>query len=245
MTNLTDLLDFYVKALKGTSKFEGVKFVFSGKVRPAEFPLEHFIVATSVARKSVENPNSVKSVTRATFHLDVYGHKEASKRDVGILCDALTRELSEFVSPVSAEIIEVSEAVYESDLCVWRQQIRLKLSLARSSAQTQDVRIFLDAKPLDLADFREVKEFDYYPLKEVFSGVTAYVDTEDVKRRLLVSVRGEENPFKKTEFDLFDSVQKVTFRGCRIMGGELVKTDSEKIFRYTLTYKEKIYALEE
>ena len=246
MTTLSDLLDSYVKSLKETKRFEKVKFVFSGKVRPAEFPLLNFIVATSVAGISMENPSADESIRRVTLHFDIYGHKDASKRDVNLMCLELCEELSKVVSKENAKILETSEAVYDSNLCVWRQQIRIKLRYSREAVTNQDFKVYLDGRLLELSGFEETEEYALHPVKEFLSGVTSYIDAGDFKRYILVSVKGEENPFVKNDFDLFEGIKGVLYRGCRVikMTAEC-KDGQEKIWRYTLDFSEKIYAEED
>lgn len=243
MTNLTDLLDSYVKKLKSTKKFEGVKFVFSGKVRPAEFPLLSFAVAVSAASVSIENQSDDTSIRRGTLHFDIYGHKDASKRDVNLLCLELYRELCRVCDTDNTKVIESSEAVYDSNICVWRQQIRVKLRSTQKTLTSEDVRLYLGGKVLELTGFESAEEFSLYPVKEVFCGVTDYADTGRVGEQLVITA--EDELFPLGEFDLFEEVSKVVYKGCRVIKRTIGQQNGNlKTCRYILTFCEKIYGAE-
>ena len=241
MKKLNETLDFYVRSLKNSITRKDIKFVFAGKTVQSQFPLESFLVACSAGNSDIKNTASGR-VMNTTFHLDVYAHKSASKRDLSLLCSEFISTLSKVSVPYTVEAIEVSEAVYDSNFCVWRQQIRIKLQKANSGEYNSPFELYLNSRFIEsLIDFKEVITQSLYPVKELLSETSGYADTGKSESMLVITTAKEikSNYLYSFTLAVSDSEEEYLYEGCKVIEQSAKKDSSGERYEYTVVYEKK------
>lgn len=240
MRNFSNVLDFYVRNLKNSEESEGVKFVFAGKISRAQFPLESYLVACSVKNSAVEILSSGRRL-KANLCFDVYAHRNASKRDLSNLCHKLADRAEKVESDFTLDTLEVSEAVQDSDFCVWRQQIRLKLFKSDFTDNKASLKFLKNSEViLGVVEFREYESCEFYPVKELLSGVSFYEKTSENERKLRLSIKSETDLLGFEEFELYDVNSAVIYKGCRVFETSRKADESTGcVYEYGLVFSEK------
>lgn len=195
MEKLVCVLDELVRGLKENTDFAGVRFIHGGRNKPAEKPVVSFLVACGVKNRSVRVLEDGTASRQGVLEFCVYAPAGEGKRGLGILCENMALALENSENKKSISEISVHDAVFDSNLTVWRQSISVKLASSQA-AEKSSIPLEVCGKAVQgVTSFSAVCNREYYRVRELLAGDTGerVVQREDYV--LSLSVKSSQDIF--------------------------------------------------
>lgn len=173
MEKLVCVLDDFVCSLKEISDFKDVRFVHSGRNKPAEKPVMTFLVACGVKSQSVRVLDGGGVSQQGVLEFCVYAPSGESKRTLGILCENMVSALENSPQAEKVQEISIYDAAFDSNLTVWRQTISVVVSASANAGNSGGISLAVCGSDVHgVTSFSVLCNRDYYRVKELLSGDT-------------------------------------------------------------------------
>ena len=173
MKKFQSVLDEIVCSLKEKSAFNGVRFIHSGRKKPAEKPVQSFLVACGVKSESVSFSKSGEVVSKGVLEFCVYAPGTEGKRALSEVCEELALALAQVLAADCTQEINMSDAAFDSDLTVWRQAVNVHLRFSRAEQSESGISIEVcGAQVSGVSTLSVLCNRDYYRVKELLTSDT-------------------------------------------------------------------------
>ena len=241
MTAMTEVLDNLVRAVREKGDFSDARFVYSGRQKDAECPLETFIVACGVGQVTVLPMEVVASEVKAELCFDIYARSGGSKRDLTAFCDRFLCALNTAECGYLTENIKAADADFDTNLCVWHQKVLVSVVYEIcESLQDSGYLLFADGVRVPgVREFEVTQSSDGYPIKEFLSGVTGY-GAEVSEKYLVVSTNARCDMLESGVFALEEKINGTVYTGCRLVKFTVKSTGLDREYKYTLGFEDEI-----
>ncbi len=173
MEKLVCVLDDFIYGLKEISDFKDVRFIHSGRNKPAEKPVMTFLVACGVKSQSIRTLEDSEISQQGVLEFCVYAPEGEGKRALGILCENMAFVLKNSPQKQKVQEINIHDATFDSNLTVWRQTVSVKIGFAGTVEGDSGVAIKVcGADVQGVTSLSVLCNRDYYRVKELLSGDT-------------------------------------------------------------------------
>ena len=232
MQSMTNVLDYYVKALKQSGEFADVKFLFAGNFDYAQCPVTTQIIACGTGAQRV---GQQKKSGELVF--TVYGKNGASQRELLVFTEKILRVLCSTESGFETEKLTLSEPVFEDNLRVWTQQ--LVMGVYTYDTEAAGFEFSLCGKVLGVVDYSETSECDHYPVKEFLGGLVRFEKGETQSQLVLTLDRQTEFPTEG--FTLCENISGALYSGCMVRKKQTKYQGKAVLHSYTIGFSCKTY----
>ncbi len=202
-----NILENLVRRIKTYDEFSAVRFVKGRKTQNAEKPVTSFFVACFVGAVHKEKDVRANRTYKAKLCFQVYAPFDKGTAELSSLCISLMDALDR--ADIDGEIsdIEISDAVYDKDLCTQTQTLEAQLLWEATPAQNEEtlplpvadsVEIIVDNKTVKVLSAQAHTKNELYVLRELLCGDTGVI-SKGRTYAVEIKVRSDSDPFENCE----------------------------------------------